>query len=81
MHAAGDLFAHARQLGDETVIVVFNTARSHRRLDLALQGLIPDGTILENVWTHEGLRVEHGALHQLELTPRSSLILSTLQGS
>ena len=39
LHAAGDLFAHARQLGDETVIVVFNTARSHRRLDLALQGI------------------------------------------
>ena len=54
LHAVGDLFAHARQLDDETVIVVFNTARSHRRLDLVLQELIPDGTIFENVWTHEG---------------------------
>ena len=81
LHAAGDLFAHARQLGDETVIVVLNTARSQRRLDLSLQELIPDGTILENVWTHQSLRVEHGKLHQLALPPRSSLILSTLQGS
>jgi neopullulanase len=81
LHAASDLFAHARQLGDETVLVAFNTARSHRRLDLALQELVPDGTILENVWTHEGLRVEHGILHQIDLAPRSSLILSTIQGS
>jgi neopullulanase len=80
LHAAGDLFAHARQLGDETVIVVLSTARSHRRLDLALQGLIPEGTIVENVWTHESLRVEHGTLHELELSPRSSLIMSTLKG-
>jgi neopullulanase len=78
LHAAGDLVAHARQLGDETVIVVFNTARSHHRLDLTLHELLPEGTILENVWTHEALRIEHGALHQLELAPRSSLILSTL---
>src|SRR5262249_19199152 len=37
LHAAGDVFAHARQLGDETVIAAFNTARSPRRLDLPMR--------------------------------------------
>ncbi|MGC8639024.1 MAG: glycoside hydrolase family 13 protein, partial [Isosphaeraceae bacterium] len=42
--ARGDLFAHARQLGDETIVVVFNTARDRGRLTLKLDGLVADGT-------------------------------------
>jgi neopullulanase len=76
LHAAGELFAHARQLGDETFVVVFNTARSNRRLDLRLHGLVADGTILEDIWTRHGSRAEHDTLH-LELAPRSSLVLAT----
>jgi cyclomaltodextrinase / maltogenic alpha-amylase / neopullulanase len=78
LHAAGDLFAHARQLGEETLVVVFNTSRSNRRLDLRLHGLVRDGTMLEDVWTHRGQRVENGMLYRIELAPRSALILSTL---
>ncbi len=76
LHAAGDVFAHVRQLGDETVLVIFNTATSHRKLDLDVQGLMAEGTVLERVWSHEGVRVEEGRI-QLELGPRSSLVLAT----
>jgi neopullulanase len=79
--AAGDLFAHARQFGEETLVVVFNTARSHHRLDLHLHGLVPEGAVLEEVWSHRGRRVEDGALRRLELAPRSASIWSALHPS
>jgi hypothetical protein len=78
--AADELFAHARQLGDETLIVVFNTARSSRRLELSVKGLVADGTVLEDVWTRQGGRVE-GDMFRIELAPRSSLILAASHGS
>jgi cyclomaltodextrinase len=81
LHAAGDVFVHARQLGDETVIAGFNTSRFTRRVDLPLHGLVPEGTILEDVWTHEGVRVDQDGLHQLEIPSRSSLILASAQRS
>jgi neopullulanase len=77
LHAAGEVFAHARQLGSETVVAVFNAGRHAHRIDLPLHGIIPAETILENVWSHEPHRVEQGLLHRLELAPRSSLILAT----
>ena len=77
LHAAGDVFVHARQLGEETVISAFNVARSTSRVDLPVHGLVPDGTIVEDVWTHKGMPVEKGILHRLEVPPRSALILAT----
>ena len=50
---AGDLFAHARQLGDETIIVVLQHGtipRPARRSSST--AWLPDGTILEDVWSH-----------------------------
>ena len=78
--AAAELFAHARQLGDETLIVVFNTARSSSRIELNVNGLVAEGTVLEDVWTRQGGRVEGGKF-RIELAPRSSLILATSHGS
>jgi neopullulanase len=74
--AREDLFAHARQLGQETVIVVLNTARRRGRLTLKLSGLLADGTILEEAWGRQTFQVDRGAL-RLGLAPRSSLILAT----
>jgi neopullulanase len=74
--AAADLFAHARQLGDETLIVVFNAGHSGSPFELNVNGLVTDGTVMEDVWTRQGGRVEGGKL-LIELAPRSSLILAT----
>ena len=45
--AAAELFAHARQLGDETLVAVFNTARSSSRIELNVNGLVAEETVLE----------------------------------
>ena len=80
LHAEGDVFAHFRQLDQDVVLVVFNTARSHRKLDLAVKGLLGEGTVLEHAWSHGGVRVQDGRL-PLELGPRSSQVLATPLGS
>lgn len=81
LYAERDVFAHARQSGDETVIAAFNVARTTSQLNLAIDGLVPEGTILEDVWTHKGIRVEASRLNQLELPARSVLILTNRKRS
>jgi neopullulanase len=76
LHAEGDVFAHARQLGDESVIVAFNAGRSSQRLDIALHGVVAEGAVLERAWSHDAVKVEHDRI-PLVLGPRSSVILAT----
>jgi neopullulanase len=72
LHAADDVFAHARQLDGETFVVAFNVSKSPRRVDLPLQGLLPDGTGLDEVWGKEPARIDAGMLRGLKLAPRSA---------
>jgi cyclomaltodextrinase len=74
LHASDDVFAHARQLGDETVVVLFNVARATRRVDLPLQGLLSEGAGLDEVWGRGAVQVEQGMLPGLELAPRTARV-------
>jgi neopullulanase len=76
LHAEGDVFAHLRQLEDESVIVAFNAGQSTQGVTISLQGLIAEGADLDRVWAHDGVRVENDRI-LIELNPRSSLILAT----
>ena len=74
LHAADDVFAHARQLGDETVVVAFNPARQTRRVDLGVKAILPEGAALGEVWGRGAAKVEGGAVRGLELSPRSARV-------
>ncbi len=76
LEAQGDVIAYARQLGDETVVIAINAGRGHRRVDLALRDVLPDGSILEEVWSDRTVRVAGGLLRGVELKPRSGLVLA-----
>ncbi|MBV8610635.1 MAG: glycoside hydrolase family 13 protein, partial [Singulisphaera sp.] len=43
LHAQDDVLVHARQLGNETVVVALNTSASSKRVDVPLEGLLFDG--------------------------------------
>ncbi|SIO03561.1 pullulanase /isoamylase [Singulisphaera sp. GP187] len=75
--AQDDVLAHARQLGPETVVIAINTSRFHQRIDIPLAGLIPEGTGLDEVWTHEVTRSEGNTLRGIELAPRSGRVFAT----
>jgi neopullulanase len=75
--ARDDVFAFARQLGRETIVVILNTATATRRVDLGIEGLVPDGEGLDEVWTRGSVRVEGGRVRGLELAPRSGRVFAT----
>ncbi len=77
LHAHNGVIAHARQLGNETVIVVLNTSTATKRVDVPLNGLLPDDSGLDEIWTHESVRVEGGMLRGLGLAPRSGRVFAT----
>ena len=75
--AADGVVAVARQLGDETIIALFNASRETRRLDLPLEQLVPDETVMTECWGPDTTRVERGMLRHLKLAPRSARIWAT----
>jgi cyclomaltodextrinase / maltogenic alpha-amylase / neopullulanase len=77
LHAHDDVFVHARQLGNETVVVALNVSASSRRVDVPLGGLLSDGAGLDEVWAHESVKAEAGALRGLRLGPRSGRVFAT----
>ncbi len=78
--AEGEVIAHARQHGDETVIIAINATRESRRVDLPVVALMPDGTGLDEAWTHEAVRVEGGVIRGVALAPRSGRVFATPLG-
>ena len=56
--AADGVVAVARQLGDETIVAVFNASREARSLDLPLADLVADETVLTECWGSASARVE-----------------------
>src|SRR5438270_13923279 len=56
LHANDDVTGYVRHLGDETVVVAINAARSTRRIDLSLQGCLAAGALLEESWADRSAR-------------------------
>ena len=77
LHAEDDVFAFARQLEGETVVVALNTSKATRRVDLPLLGLVDDGAVLDEVWAHASARAEGGSFRGVELAPRSGRVFAT----
>jgi neopullulanase len=77
LHAQDAVVAYLRQLGGDTIVVAINTSRSNRRVDLVLEGCLPEGTLLGEAWSDRSIRLEQGMLRQLELRPRSGVVLAT----
>ena len=77
LHAEGDASAFIRQLGGESVVVAFNVGLRAQRVDIPTSPHLVEGTILDEVWTREHVRVESGSLRQVELNPRSGRVFAT----
>jgi neopullulanase len=89
--AKDGVIAFARQLADETIVVLFNASRDPRAIDLPLGAaalrqdsglrrvppLVADGTILAECWTHEAVKVERGMIGGLKLAPRTARVFAT----
>ncbi len=77
LHAQNGVIAYVRSLEAERVVVVLNASTGARNLDLNVAGLVPDGTALAEVWSHEGIRVEGGTVRSLLIPPREGRVFAT----
>jgi neopullulanase len=77
LRAKDAVIAFARQLADETIVVLFNAGRETKPLDLPLGSLVADGTILAECWTNDAVKVEQGLIAGLKLAPRSARVFAT----
>jgi neopullulanase len=77
LHAEGDACAFLRQLGEESVVVAFNTGHRTERIDIPMSDHLPEAAILDEVWARESARVESGRLRGVELAPRSGRVFAT----
>jgi neopullulanase len=77
LYARGDASVFLRQFGEESIIVAFNTGRQTARIDIPASPHLTEGTGLDEVWTHETIRVESGSLHRVDLAPRSGRVFAT----
>jgi neopullulanase len=75
LHAEGETFAHARQFGDDLCIVILNAGRATTRIELNVSDLVAGGTVLEEVWTRQAIRVEEGRV-RIDVPARESMVLA-----
>jgi neopullulanase len=74
LFARQDVHVHLRQFEVDSVMVAINRGTATRRVDVPARGLLDEGTVLGEVWAHETVKVEAGALRALELAPRSARV-------
>ncbi len=77
LYAEGEVAAFLRQLGDESVVVAFNTGHRTERVDLPVAPHLDEGTVLDEVWSREAARVEGGHFRRVEIAPRSGRVFAT----
>jgi cyclomaltodextrinase len=75
--AVDDVFVFLRQHEAETFLIALNSAKATRRLDLDLKGHLAEGARLNEAWSKATISVESGAVHNLELAPRSGRVFAT----
>jgi glycosidase len=75
LYAAGDVYAFARQLGDEVLVTAVNVASQPHTVTIPLNGLVADGTTLKAVFGAENkFEVQDGRI-SLTLPARSGIVI------
>jgi cyclomaltodextrinase len=75
LHAQGDIYAFARQLGQDTLIGVLNVGQTPWTLDVPLNGLLPDGAALDAVWGEGTATAHDGRLAGVAVPARGGVVL------
>jgi cyclomaltodextrinase / maltogenic alpha-amylase / neopullulanase len=75
LYSKEDVYAFARRLGDETLIVVLNVAKVIRAPKIQIDDFLPEGALLREIWDNSTISVHNGILNGLVLSPRSGSVL------
>jgi neopullulanase len=75
LFAQGEIYAFARQLGEEKLVVLLNAGQTPWAFDVPLEGWLPDGTVLDAVWGEGTATVGDGRLAGLSVPARGGVML------
>jgi cyclomaltodextrinase / maltogenic alpha-amylase / neopullulanase len=75
-----DIYAFARQLEGEALIVVLNRSHDTQNVSLPVKGLVGDGGAMQAAWVKDRYVAAQGVLHDVKLAPRSGLVLIAQTG-
>jgi cyclomaltodextrinase len=75
VYADGDIFAFRRQLGEQTMLVVFNRGVDEITLDLELTDARDEGRCFAGVWNGAASEVTGGVLANLVVPGRDAVVL------
>jgi neopullulanase len=76
LFAEQGVVAYGRRLGVETVLVVLNAGRQPVTLSLPVEGYLPDGALLRDVWGDGELTVGQGKAAGIHVPARSGTVLN-----
>ncbi len=71
-----DVYAFARRLDGETVVVVLNISRDTRNVSLPVKDMVNNNAVLKNAWGQDTFKVSRGKLRDIKMAPRSGLVLA-----
>jgi neopullulanase len=74
--AQEDVYAYRRQLEDDSLIVILNNGKAHRRIELPLGSQTGPSSAFRDVWTHQEFVPVHGVIHSVDISPREGRVLS-----
>jgi hypothetical protein len=75
LYAQDDVIGYLRSKGEEKLLVVLNRSRQTRHVDIDVQGLLPDGGVLQHVLANGELVVQGGFVRDMVLEPVSGIVL------
>ena len=74
LYSEDDVYAYARRLGNETLIVALNVSREIRTPQIQLNDYIPGNSFLKDVWGNGIFKNTNGVLQDLNLLPRTGRV-------
>jgi neopullulanase len=75
LYGQGQIYAIGRQLGDDTLVIIFNVGRDTQEVSIPVNGFLSDGTLLRDLWGEGSYIVQMGEL-RAHISPRSALVLA-----
>jgi len=73
--AENDVLAYLRSNEEEKLLVVLNRSEETRHVDIDLQGLLPEGSVLRHVLANGEVAMDGGYVRDLVVAPVSGVVM------
>ncbi len=81
LHARGSSFVYQRRLGDDTFVVALNSGAEPARINFAAGSDLPEGAVLQDVWSSATVRVAGGNITGGQIPARDGVVWQLVPGT